>query len=288
MYFEASGKLIFRYPGGKSRRSARQKILSYFPETFSEYREPMVGGGGIFFAIPTEVKRWVNDLDRNLMSVYFALQDRPKSFIEDCRAIPKMKPGEPLASSKPGGKPLYNARLKKWFDFFAKNEEVDQALRYLFIHRTVWAGRVNYDIESRMYYSNPTGWNLIHTDKMEQAAERLQGVTITCGDYEPLLTEPGEDVVIYIDPPYYMNTELDLNSRLYKHNFEVEDHQRLCELIKACRHKVVLSYDDHPAVRSMYEGFRIHSESWTYCGTSSAEGQSSTKQKGKELVIVNF
>lgn len=42
---------IFRYPGGKSRSSAQQKILRFAPENYAEYREPFVGGGGIFFAV---------------------------------------------------------------------------------------------------------------------------------------------------------------------------------------------------------------------------------------------
>ena len=70
MNYTTKGKLIFRYPGGKSKISVRKKILTYFPDAYEEYREIMVGGGGIFFTIPNNINRWINDIDLNLMLVY--------------------------------------------------------------------------------------------------------------------------------------------------------------------------------------------------------------------------
>lgn len=271
--------MIFRYPGGKSKRSVREKIFSRFPKEFSEYREPMVGGGGIFFHIPTNIRRWINDRDEHLVSVYLALRDRSDSFIKSCRDIE------------------FDSNLKeKFLDFCCKND-ADPALKYFFINRTVWAGRVNYEIKSRLYFSNPCGWKIVSTNKLEKSSNILKDTKITTGSYSSLLEEDGEDVLIYIDPPYYLNTKLDKNSRLYRHNFENEDHKELCEHIKNCKHKVVLSYDDNPAIRKLYKGFNFgkglgashsRSEKWVYCGTSSAKNQSKIKKIGKELIISNF
>ena len=88
--------MIFRYPGGKSKKSVREKIFERFPETYSEFRDAMVGGGGIFFAVPVNKKRWINDLDPHLISVYEALKDRPAEFIKQCREIKAAQAGEPL------------------------------------------------------------------------------------------------------------------------------------------------------------------------------------------------
>lgn len=278
--------MIFRYPGSKSKKSVQKKILKYFPNKYKEFRDSMVGGGGIFFAIPPDKIRWINDINPHLMQVYTALQHRSEEFMTACREIEPQKEGEELTSSRPGGRKIYNARLKGYFDFFKNNEECDQALRYFFINRTVFAGRVNYEIESRLYYSNPQGWNIVKTDKLERAAEFLKNVKITTGDYTQCLFEGGEDVVVYCDPPYFKNTELSLRSKLYKDNFSKEDHILLAEHIKKCPHKVVISYDDHEFIRSLYsekDGFRVYSENWTYCGTSLEK-----KEVGNELIIVNF
>lgn len=283
--------LIFRYPGGKSKKSIREKIMKRFPDHYKEFRDAMVGGGGIFFGVPADKHRWINDADNYLIEVYKALRDRADEFIAECRKIQSPKHGEKLASAKGKGKELYNARLKGVFDRFAKDEEMDQALRYFFVQRTVWAGRVNYGMKSRMYFSNPNGWNIVDTERLDNAAETMKGVQITCGDYHDVLEADGKDVLIYIDPPYYLNSEFTSTSRLYRCNFEKEDHDQLFKAVKACKHKVVISYDNHPYIAELYSKcpkFKLHEEEWTYCGTSSAEGASSTKEVGKELIITNF
>ena len=194
--------MIFRYPGGKSKKSVKEKIMAYFPAKYEEFREPMVGGGGIFFSISLNISRWINDIDGNLISLYTSLRDRPIDFISLCRKIKPPCDGEELDSARPGGKKIYSKRLKEFFDKCAADDDIDQALRYFFVHRTVWGGRVNYDIASRMYFSNPNGWNMAHSNRMEEVAKILNGVRITSVSYENLLVEPGNDVLIYLDPPY--------------------------------------------------------------------------------------
>ena len=279
--------MIFRYPGGKSKKSIREQIIGRFPKDYLEYRDVMVGGGAIFFNIPLDKKRWINDLDENLMSVYYALRDRPCEFIKKCRNIEAPKKTDGLTSSKPNGKAKYNSRLKLEFDRLS-NDKNDPALSYLFINRTVWGGRVNYEINSRMYFSNPQGWKLVHGCKMEKASNLVKNAKITCESYENLLQENGEKVLIYIDPPYFINTNLEKNSRLYKYNFEKNDHVKLNKNIKDCNHKIILSYDDDPFIRQLYKGFNIFELQWTYCGTSSAKTHSKTKRIGKELIITNY
>lgn len=280
--------MIFRYPGGKSKKSIREQIFTRFPKEYKEFRDAMVGGGGIYFNIPVDKKRWINDIDENLMSVYFSLKDDPENFINECRAIAGPKKTDGLVYSKPNGKAKYNSRLKSEFDKLFKNRAENPALSYLFVNRTVWGGRVNYDIQSRMYFSNPQGWNIVHTKKIEKAADILKNTKITCGDYKKILEEDGEKVLIYIDPPYCVNTKLEKNSRLYKYNFEEKDHYEISENIKSCKHNVVLSYDDNSFIRKLYKEFNIFKLNWTYCGTSSAKTHSKSKKVGKELIITNF
>lgn len=280
--------MIFRYPGGKSKKKIREWIFGKFPVYFSEYREPFCGGANIFFYVNQSIKRWINDLDVNLMQVYFALRDRPEQFIALCRSIDPPRPDDVLVAAREGGKAIYNARLKKQFDFFVDNTECDQALRYFFTNRTNWAGRVVYELKSRMYFSVPEGWNIVKTDKLEKAAKILQGTKITCGDYSDLLEEHGENVLIYADPPYLVNSKLSKTSQLYKHNFSEQDHIIFAEKIKLCKHKVIISYDDCEFIRDLFVGFNFYTMDWTYCGTSAADGQSKEKRVGKELLITNY
>lgn len=282
--------MILRFPGGKNKSSIKRIITSHFPSYFDEYREPFCGSAGIFWTIPKNIARWINDIDPDLMSLYQALQTRPKEFIDSCRSIePEQKNEEavhPKSSTK--GK-RYNKRLKETFDYFANNESCDQALRYFFVNRTVWGGRVRYDLPSRMYFSNPSGWNIVKTDKLEKAAEALSLATITCGNYINALSKPALNhngqVLIYLDPPYYKDTELNLHSKLYRYGFSHQEHAQLMFDVLNCKHKVLMSYDDHPVIREFYsrKPFVISEAEWTYCGSSQKK-----KTVGKELIIKNY
>ena len=280
----------FRYPGGKSKSNVQKKIFSRFPNEFKEYREPFIGGGGIFFAVNPQAveKRWINDINPDLVAVYKALAERPDEFIAMCKKIPAMQPGEPEVyprETSTGKK--YNKRLKDIFDSVKYDEKCDPAFRYFFVNRTVWGGRVNYDpkMESRMYFSNPNGWNIVNGNKLNKAAERLQGTKITNTSYEALLEADGEDVLIYCDPPYVVNTNLSKTDQLYADGFTHDDHIKFCKAVRQCKHKVVISYDDHEDIRELFEfnGFFIHEAEWSYSGTSNE-----IKTIGKELIITNF
>ena len=101
----------------------------------------------------------------------------------------------------------------------------DQAFRFFVCNRMGFhSGRVNFEIPSRQMFGSHTGWNMTATDRLELAAAALQGVNLSCGDYRPLLAAPGENVWLFIDPPYVMNSYLDRTSQLYEHSFTEQDH----------------------------------------------------------------
>lgn len=288
----------FRYPGGKSK--VADLLLKYMPSGTLEYREPFVGGGGVFFGLaPNRVqRRWINDLNTPLVSVYRAFKDRPDEFIKLCRTVAPHGVGEEEVSTKGTGK-KYNKRLGELFESYKYNEEMDQALRYFFINRTVWAGRVNYDraFESRLYYSNPNGWNVTtRPGFLEAVAAHVAGTVISSTDYSVLLdsssseglpsTESPSTVWVYLDPPYVVDTKLASKSKLYECGFTWDDHKLFVDRCKATKYRICISYDDVPEVREWFQaadGFHVYEHTWTYSGTSQSE-----KTVGKELVITNY
>jgi DNA adenine methylase len=93
-------KSPLRYPGGKSR--ALSQIVPLIPE-FKEYREPMVGGGSVFFnlkqAYPTVIPSgddetgkgeridWINDMNYELYCFWKAAQECAHELAEAVRVI---------------------------------------------------------------------------------------------------------------------------------------------------------------------------------------------------------
>jgi DNA adenine methylase len=175
--------------------------------------------------------------------------------------------------------------LKAVFDQFAKDENMDLALRYYFLHRTTFGGLPSRIHSGAVHHSNPEGWNIVKTDLLWQAAGLLWNVNITAGDYLSLLQAPGDDVWVYCDPPYYVNTRLPKGSQVYAHVFSEEQHVLFAEHVKACPHKVLVTYDgEEPFIRGLYSEsrFRIYTENVVYVL------RSGDKMNARELLITNY
>jgi DNA adenine methylase len=245
--------MILRYPGGKFQ--LRQRILRHAPLDCEEYREPFVGGGHILFALPPDRyrRRCINDVDPELIAVYQALRDRPADFIAACRAI--------------------KATRDTFEKFVAGDGATDPALRYYYINRTSWGGLCR---SLRTCFCHPAGWAVVHGDRLWEAARRLQGLEITAGDYTALLREPGKGVWVYCDAPYVKTTE-----DLYYHKFRRLDHTVLSVDVRVCKHKVLLSYDDNPLIRRLYDGLTVYTVPAYYRMARQPEWR-------RELLIQNY
>jgi DNA adenine methylase len=200
------------------------------------------------------------------MAVYAALQNCPETFIAECR---KLKADPAI------------------FKEFRYNTGMDQALRYYYLNRIAWIGRVDFEgAPRRTPYTNPEGWNLVKGKTLENAAAALRGVRLTSMDFtDVLLDRYGKDVFIYCDPPYYRNLSMPKGDTQYEFNFTYEDHKRFQDVVENCLHRVMVSYDDVPEVREWAKRAKLRLEplTWTYCNTSLAE-----KPTGQELLIFNY
>lgn len=75
-------------------------------------------------------------------------------------------------------------------------------------------------------------------------------------DFEALIRQyDRDDAFFYCDPPYF-ETE-----GHYEVVFRKEDHTRLCNTLKAAKGKWMVSYNDCPFIRELYEGCYIHAVS---------------------------
>src|SRR5215470_18323394 len=64
-----------RYPGGKQKALAQ--IAALLPRRVGEYREPMVGGGSVYFyarSVELAERYWINDKFQELVEFWKAIQ----------------------------------------------------------------------------------------------------------------------------------------------------------------------------------------------------------------------
>jgi len=120
--------------------------------------------------------------------------------------------------------------------------------------------------------------------RLTQIAPLLASVKITNQDYEELLFAEGKEVFIFLDPPYYSATK----SRLYgvRGNLHTSfDHQRFADNMRQCQAKWLITYDDCPEIRKLFDFAHIIEWNLQYGMNNYKQGQAAA---GRELMIKNY
>lgn len=262
-------KSPLRYPGGKSK--AIGTISKLIPD-YSEFREPFVGGGSVFVYLKQKYplrKYWINDIYENLYCFWKVCQDNPIELIKDINDFREMfSDGKELHKHLMSSIEQFDT-AKKAAAFFAFN-------RITFSGTSESGGYSNAAFEKRFTISS------IH--RVELLSKILFNTKITNNDYEDVISAEGENVFIFLDPPYYSATKSSLygkNGILHK-SF---DHVRFANLMKGINHKWLITYDDSEYIRDLFSFANIIGWDLTY---GMRNVNMSSDQKGKELFISNY
>ena len=266
----------FRYAGGKFY--ARKLIIEQLPP-HSTYIEPFAGGGSIFFAKPKAKESWLNDKDSNLINTYLHIKDKPEVLIEALK-------GEKATKEQHG-------YFKN--DFKPKND-LERAKRWYYLNRTSYSGIMNmkncYWGYGEKYSMVPANW----PRSIRNTSKKLQDVKFTNLDFENVINTAPDGSFLFVDPPYY-NADQD---KFYTHSFALEDHIRLCEVLKknSDRLKFLITYDNSPEVKDLYEWVQkeaILEKEWNYTISrtddqkkKSQKKEKGKRSKGKEIFILNY
>ncbi len=281
-------KSPLRYPGGKSRAIAQ--IMSHVPNQITEYREPFVGGGSVYLAMrqagDRQIQRyWINDLNFDLYCFWWSAQneiDLLAAAVDHCKQ--------------------HYANGRDLFAHLTRSDlpltPLQRAARFFVLNRITFSGTVDSGGYSRQAFEHRFTDSSI--DRLRKLASQLSPpesppelppesssvspVQITNIDYEELLFHAGDDVFIFLDPPYLSATK----SKLYgtKGNLHTAfDHERFANKMRQCPHQWLITYDDCPEIRRLFDFANI--VEWTL-----QYGMNNYKQNGaasgRELMIKNY
>ena len=254
----------FRYPGSKYQ--AIKFILPFWKKCKpDEYREPLAGGGAVFFALPKVKFNWLNDIDKELMTTYKIIQNpmKRKQLIQ-------------LLSLEIVSKKRYN-EIKK----FKPKNDMEIAFKYFYLNRTSYSGIMK--LPNWGYRNDrsvpPSKWG----ERIEVTGKKLEGVILTDLDYHDVIEAPpkGNKVFLFVDPPYYATDQ----KRAYQFSFEKKDHIEVCKTLKKTEYNFCLTYDAHKDIYRMYDWANIQPASWRY---HTANSNKASRKMGSELIITNF
>ena len=262
-------KSPLRYPGGKSR--AVELISTLVPD-FDEYREPFLGGGSVFLYIKQKFpgrKYWVNDLYFELYKFWECSQNDLDLLIDK---VYEWKNKYIIGKDLHG---FLNENIKYFND-------IERAAAFFIYNRITFSGTSLSGGYSNGAFSGRFTESSIQ--RLKPLQQLLDGSLITNFDYEELIQTNGENVFIFLDPPYFSATKSALygkNGNLHK-NF---DHIRFAENMKNCKHKWLITYDDSEYIRELFYFANINEWNLTYGMRNINEN---SDQIGKELFISNY
>ncbi|MDZ8260669.1 DNA adenine methylase [Nostoc sp. ChiQUE01b] len=265
-------KSPLRYPGGKSK--AINQIVEYLPESFSEFREPFVGGGSVFIYLRQKfpnLKIWINDLNCELFLFWKVAQSNLAQLVKEIRHV-KVKYTD--------GKLLFVELTSVDVN---KLSDLERAVRFFVLNRITFSGTVKSGgFSQEAFHKRFTDSSIERLEKLEDILSN--NVQITNLDYSHLLKTSGEDIFLFLDPPYFSATK----SKLYGKDGNLHtsfEHQRFAEILQQCHHHWLITYDNSTQIIENFQWANILEWELQY-------GMNNYKQngaaKGKELFITNY
>jgi DNA adenine methylase len=246
-------------PGGK-RQLADKIIKEMKPHT--TYSEPFFGGGAVFYKKPLASKSYLNDKDRDVITVH-------KSF--------KNSNGFNRCDNRPS-----KAKFER-----IKNKKNKSACDIAYLNKLSFgSGMTSYAL-GKFMDKNPTG---TYTKRFpmkkkdlgisyQQAHDKdyknkLSKATITSQDFRAVMKKAdSKKTVHFLDPPYVKGSEI------YKEKGVTP--KEVCDTAKQMKGQVIITYDNHPEVRKACKGFKTKRISSRY-----TLGADSNSKKSKELMLI--
>lgn len=284
-------KPFIPWVGGKT--ALRPILYQLFPSSFHRLVEVFGGGAAVLFGRePGRCVEVYNDRNSDLVNLFLCVKRRPLALMRELGFFPLNSREEFYAMLK-------FLRQEEFTDEYLK-EELEICERYftppesrelkkLLLERAelgdVHRAAAFYKI---IRYSYAGGGNSYGGQPQDirrslphlwACSRRLADVVIENQGYETIIPKydaPG--TLLYLDPPYYQ-------AECYEVAFSEADHYRLRECIGKCQDSfVVLSYNDCPFIRKLYEGYWIFSAVRPNSMANRYRGGS----EYAELIILNY
>jgi DNA adenine methylase len=250
---------IIPWLGGKRRLA--DKLIPLFPP-HECYVEAFAGGAALFFLRPVPAPVEVlNDINGDLVNLYRVVQNHLEEFVRQFKWA------------------LSSRQIFKWEQ--EKRPEtltdIQRAARFFYLQQHAFGGKV----QGQNFGTATTGpaINLCRIEENLSAAHlRLAGTYIENLPWHQVIERYDRaHTFFYCDPPYW-------DTEGYGVDFPLDEYERLSWLMRHCKGKVMVSLNDHPVVRRVFEGLHFGELDIKY---SLANRNGEPKTSG-EVVITNW
>jgi DNA adenine methylase len=269
--YSISPRPFLKWAGGKSQ--LLQQYIPYFPEKFSTYYEPFLGGGAVFFhLLPTQAV--LTDINPELINTYCCI----KTQVEQVISL--------LEKHQYQHNQDYYYQVRACFGGTA----VEKAARLIYLNKTCFNGL--YRENAKGQFNVPIGRykkpRICNPDLLRSVSVALQSAEISVKPFEAVLNvAKTEQDFVYFDPPYYPLSATSSFTAYSRYAYGKEEQIQLrdtfLELVKRGV-KVMLSNSDCDFIRDLYSNFKIYSIS----ATRSINSNASKRGKITEVLITSY
>lgn len=255
-----------RYPGGKTKLTEYVKALFRHNNLMGgDYVEPYAGGASI--ALELVIQEFaahvhINDLDPSVWAFWHSVLNDAEALCERISNVP--------------------VTMESWFEQkeVQKNKNnstsIDLGFSTFFLNRTNRSGILkagviggkkqegNFKIDAR-YNKDELIRRilLIHDHRDRISLYSLDAVDLL----QNIVPDLPDNTLIYLDPPYYVK-----GGDLYEHHYKHDDHRKVADAAREIRQHCMVSYDDVPEIRDLYNDYQYVSYSLSYCAQNRYRG----------------
>lgn len=295
------GKIVkpfLKWAGGKGQLLKEIEKYYLFDSAITKYAEPFVGGGAVLFDILSKYdieEVYISDINEELINTYKMVRDNIDILIALLSAFQDAY----LPLDTEARRTYFLAKRERFNQLKVngnENENVEKAALMIFLNKTCFNGlyRVNRKGQFNVpmgSYKNPM---ICDENNLRAVSEKLQNVTIVCGDYRESEEFIDEHTFVYFDPPYRPLTETSSFTAYTENLFNDDEQIELARFVDALDKKgakIVVSNSDPKNANSddnffdeIYNAHNIKRVEATRMINSNAEARG----KVKELLISNY
>lgn len=207
-------KPFLKWVGGK--RQLLKDINQFIPKIYSNYYEPFIGGGALFFNLKPKSAH-INDANSQLIMSYKVI----KSDVDQLVEILKYHENN-------NSKEYYlKLRAMDRSENFKQLSDVEKAARLIYMNKVGFNGlyRVNklgYNNVPYGKYKNPS---IVNQDLLREISSYLNenNILITSQDYNLAVENVSVNDLVYFDPPYHPINETSSFTSYHKNGFTSDD-----------------------------------------------------------------
>ena len=238
-------KPILKWAGGKS--GPLSQLLQGFPNTFTRYVEPFIGGGAVFFSLDSRTPAIINDFNSELIELYETVRDTPEELMNILDAFAAQ----------------YSEEFYYGLRATVPDSKISRAARMVFLNKTNFNGL--YRLNSKGIFNVPFGKRLrcpalYNKTNLIAVSRRLQLTTVCNLDFEAIInrTQPGD--FVYCDPPYEPVSHSSSFTSYTANRFSQSEQTRLrdaCERAAARGIIIALSNSHVPYILKLYSRWNV-------------------------------